>query len=143
LSRPGVTIRPIHNLYGRHEFNEVTFDEYFVEDDMVIGRPGDGWKMVTNELAYERAGPDRYLSTYQLLLASIREIGPRPDTRAANDIGRRVAHLAGLRRMSTSIASMLHRGQQPSVEAALLKDMGTTFEREIPEVFRLLVPSEL
>jgi hypothetical protein len=29
------------------------------------------------------------------------------------------------------------------VEAALLKDMGTTFEREIPEAFRLLVPSEL
>src|SRR5690606_25262405 len=84
-----------------------------------------------------------YLSTYQLLLASIDEVGAQPDVRSANEIGRLVAHLAGLRRMSTSIASMLQRGQQPTVEAALLKDMGTTFEREIPEVFRLLIPSEL
>lgn len=143
LARPGLTVRPIYNLYGSHDFNEVVFDDYFVEDDMVVGEPGHGWRMVTGELAYERAGPDRYLSTYQLLLASIREIGSRPDERSANEIGRLVAHLAGLRRMSTSIASMLHRGEQPMVEAALLKDMGTTFEREIPEVFRLLIPSEL
>ena len=34
------------------------------------------------------------------------------------------------------------RGQQPLVEAALVKDIGTTFEREIPEVFRHLIPTE-
>ena len=142
LSRPGVTARPIYNVYGHHEFNEVVFDRYFVPDDMVIGAPGDGWKMVTGELAFERAGADRYLSTYQLLLASMREIGTEADDRSANDLGRLVAHLAGLRRMSMSIAGMLHAGRQPAVEAALLKDMGTTFEREIPEVFRLLIPCE-
>lgn len=142
LARPGVTARPIYNVYGHHEFNEVVFDQYFVPDDMVIGAPGEGWKMVTGELAFERAGADRYLSTYQLLLASMREIGTEPHDRSANDLGRLVAHLAGLRRMSMSIAGMLHAGRQPAVEAALLKDMGTTFEREIPEVFRLLIACE-
>jgi alkylation response protein AidB-like acyl-CoA dehydrogenase len=142
LSRPGVAVRPIRNLYGGHDFNEVNFEGYFVEDDMVIGKVGEGWKMVTGELAYERAGPDRYLSAYALLLAAIRAAGSTPGERSAHEIGRLVAHLAGLRRMSSSIAGMLDRGEQPMVEAALLKDMGTTFEREIPEVVRTLFPLE-
>jgi hypothetical protein len=142
MAEPGVTVRPIYNLYGGHDFNEVVFDDYFVPDDMVVGEVDGGWKMVTGELSFERSGPDRFLSTYQLLTESIRVIGPEPDDRAANEIGRFVAHLATLRRMSTSVAGMLHRGQQPVVEAALVKDIGTTFEREIPEVFRHLIPTE-
>jgi hypothetical protein len=142
LAQPGVTVRPIYNLYGGHDFNEVVFDGYFVPDDMVMGEVGSGWKMVTGELAFERSGPDRFLSTYQLLVESIRIIGAEPDERCANEIGRFVAHLATLRRMSTSIAGMLQRGEQPIVEAALVKDVGTAFEREIPEVFRQLLPTE-
>lgn len=142
LSQPGVSVRPIYNLYGGHDFNEVVFDGYFVSDDMVMGEVGSGWKMVTGELAFERSGPDRFLSTYQLLAESMRVIGSEPDDRSANEIGRFVAHLATLRRMSTSIAGMLTRGEQPIVEAALVKDIGTTFEREIPEVFRHLIPTE-
>ena len=142
LSQPGVTVRPIHNLYGGHDFNEVAFDGFFVADDGVVGEVGDGWKMVTGELAYERSGPDRYLSAFPLLLAAIDAAGAEPGERAADDIGRLVAHLAGLRRMSSSIAGMLDRGEQPAVEAALLKDMGTTFEREIPEAVRLMLPVE-
>jgi len=142
LSLPGVSVRPIYNLYGGHDFNEVVFDEYFVPDDMILGGVGMGWKMVTGELAFERSGPDRFLSTYQLLLESIRALGPDPDDHPANEIGRFVAHLATLRRMSTSIAGMLERGAQPIVEAALVKDVGTAFEREIPETFRHLIPTE-
>ena len=142
LSHPGVSVRPIYNLYGGHDFNEVVFDDYFVADDMVMGGVGLGWKMVTGELAFERSGPDRFLSTYQLLAESIRQVGAQPDARAANEIGRFVAHLATLRRMSISVAGMLEQGAQPNVEAALVKDVGTTFEREIPEVFRHLLPTE-
>ncbi len=142
LSHPGVSVRPIYNLYGGHDFNEVLFDDYFVADDMVLGGVGMGWKMVTSELAFERSGPDRFLSTYQLLIESIRAVGPDPDARSANEIGRFVAHLATLRRMSISVAGMLERGAQPVVEAALVKDVGTAFEREIPEIFRHLIPTE-
>ena len=142
LAQPGVSVRPIYNLYGGHDFNEVVFDGYFVPDDMVMGEPGMGWKLVTGELAFERSGPDRFLSTYQLLIESIRAVGAEPDARAANEIGRCVAHLATLRRMSTSVAGMLERGAQPAVEAALVKDIGTAFEREIPETFRHLIAAE-
>ena len=142
LSQPGVSVRPIYNLYGGHDFNEVVFDEYFAADDMILGGVGMGWKMVTGELAFERSGPDRFLSTFQLLIESIRVIGPDPDARSANELGRFVAHLATLRRMSTSVAGMLERGEQPGVEAALVKDVGTAFEREVPETFRHLITTE-
>jgi len=142
LSKPGVTVRPIFNLYGSHDFNEVVLEDYFVPDDMVLGRIGSGWKTVGGELVYERAGPDRFMSTYQTLIESMRTLGPELDDRAAAGIGRLVAHLATVRRMSTSIAGMLEVGREPNVEAALVKDIGTTLEREIPEVLRDLIPIE-
>ncbi len=44
--------------------------------------------------------------------------------------------------MSTSIAGMLQAGQSPAIEAALVKDLGTTFEQEIPEIVRRILPLE-
>lgn len=142
LSAPGVTVRPIRNILGDHEFNEVVFDAHFVPDDMVLGEVGAGWAMVTSELAYERSEPDRFLTTFQLLSRTVDELGKAPSQRAASDIGRLVAHLVTLRRMSSSIAGLLQRGEQPMVEAAIVKDVGTTFEREIPEVCRQLIDAE-
>lgn len=142
LKSPGLSLSPILNIYGAHDWNEVVFDDCFVPDDMVMGEVGGGWNMVTSELAFERSGPDRFLSTYQLLLASMEKLGDQPDARSISEMGRCVAHLTTLRRMSTSVAGMLEQGQKPILEAALVKDIGTTFEREIPEIFRQLIPSE-
>jgi alkylation response protein AidB-like acyl-CoA dehydrogenase len=142
LSRPGVTVRPIHNLAGSHEFNEVFFQDYFVPDDMMVGTEGQGWEMVTSELAFERSGPDRFLTDYRLLVELINKVGVEPDQRQAVEIGRLIAHLAALLRMSTSIAGLIDQGKSPATPAALVKDVGTTFEREIPEVARRLVPAE-
>jgi hypothetical protein len=142
LKTPGITIRPILNVYGAHEFNEVTFDDVFVPADMTVGGEGQGWAMVTSELAYERSGPDRFLSTFPLLVEAFRELGPDPHPAAAAEFGRLVAHLATLRRMSTSIAGLLQKGESPATQAALVKDLGTTFEQEIPEVVRRVLPLE-
>jgi alkylation response protein AidB-like acyl-CoA dehydrogenase len=139
MMQPGVTVRPIHNLSGGHEFNEVHFRDYFVPDDMMVGAEGQGWALVTQELAFERSSPDRFLSDYRLLVELVERAGRTPDTWQAVEIGRLVAHLATLRRMSGAIAGLLDRGISPNVEAALVKDVGTGFEREIPEVARRLV----
>jgi len=114
LKSPGLKLSPILNIYGAHDWNEVVFDECFVPDDMVVGEVGGGWNMVTSELAFERSGPDRFLSTYQLFLAAMDTLGDQPDARAVNEIGRFVAHLTTLRRMSTSVAGMLTEGKNPS-----------------------------
>lgn len=139
---PGVTIRPIINITGTHEFNEVTFDDAFVAEDMLVGGEGEGWAMVTSELAFERSGPDRFMSTFPLLVETIRAAGPEPASHTVAELGRLVAHLATLRRMSSSIAGMLNAGQSPATEAALVKELGTTFEQSVPEIARRLVPLE-
>ena len=141
-SAPGVTIRPIINITGAHEFNEVTFDDVLVPLDMTVGPEGQGWAMVTSELAFERSGPDRFMSTFPLLVETLRALGPSPPAQVAADLGRMVAHVATLRRMSLSIAGLLQAGQSPVTEAALVKDLGTTMEQAIPEVSRRALPIE-
>jgi len=139
---PGITIRPIVDLSGEHHFNEVVFQDAVVPDDMRVGDEGAGWKQVTTELAFERSGPERYLSSIQLIVETIREVGREPGERAAITIGRLVAHLATLRQMSLSVAGMLEAGQNPNLEAAVVKDVGTTFEQEIPETIHALMGAE-
>jgi alkylation response protein AidB-like acyl-CoA dehydrogenase len=139
---PGVEIRAILNLAGGHEFNEVFFRDCFVPDDMLVGQPGEGWARVTGELAFERAGPDRFMSDIRLVAELIDKVGSVPSERQAIEIGRCVAHFAALRRMSSSIAVLLEGGSNPVTEAALLKDAGTALEREIPELVRRLVEIE-
>jgi alkylation response protein AidB-like acyl-CoA dehydrogenase len=104
-----------------------------------MGKPGDGWKLVTGELAFERSGPERFLSTLPLMAELGVRLGPQAPAAAQAAYGRLVAQLATLRRMSLALAGMLDRGESPQVQAALVKDLGTTFEREIPEIARLLV----
>jgi len=81
LKSEGISIRPIIDLAGGHHFNEVHFQNCFVPDDMLVGKEGDGWKQVTTELAFERSGPERYLSSIQLVIELIREVGREPGER--------------------------------------------------------------
>jgi alkylation response protein AidB-like acyl-CoA dehydrogenase len=153
LDAPGVTIRPIRFMSGDHHFNEVFLDGVFVPDDQVVGEIGQGWKQVTSELALERSGPERFMTTFPLLTELIRRLGARDDARAQEMVGRLTARFWTLRRMSLAIALALDPGPDGAegaakatldlgTEAALVKDMGTFYEREIVEAARLLVTIE-
>jgi alkylation response protein AidB-like acyl-CoA dehydrogenase len=139
LSLPGVTVRPIPNLAGEHHFNEVVFEDALLFNEAILGREGEGWKQVTGELAYERSGPERFLSSFTLLVELVRALSPSPDERAKIAIGRLGAQLITLRRMSRSVAGMLQAGADPALEAAMVKDLGALVEQEIPEVARDLL----
>jgi alkylation response protein AidB-like acyl-CoA dehydrogenase len=142
MDAPGITVRPVRDLSGHHEFNQVYFEDCFVPDDMVVGAPGQGWQMVTSELSLERSGPDRFLSAYRLLDALVERIGPEPQPHQAILVGKLVSQLTALRRMSISVAGMLEAGRNPAVEAALVKDLGTTFEQQTAELARLVVEAQ-
>jgi len=151
LGAPGVTVRPIHFMNGHHHFNEVFLDSVYVPDEMVVGEVGQGWKQVTSELALERSGPERYMTTFPLLVELVRRLGLSADARAQETIGRLTARMWTLRRMSLAIALALepgsaHAASAPAAdlatEAALVKDMGTFFEREIVDAARLLADVE-
>ena len=138
LRAPGLAINPIINLPGHHEFNEMVLDDVFISDDDVVGSPGSGWHQVTSELAFERSGPERFLSSFRVLSTLVEAARSSQDTRLLTAIGRFDAHLMTLRQMSLGVAAMLSRGAMPNLEAALIKDLGNAFERSIPEAARLL-----
>ncbi len=120
LPSEGVTVRPIEGMNGSEHFGEVVFDRAFVRDDEVLGEPGRGWQQANAELAYERSGPERVLSTAVLL----------PSVKGA-ERGRLLARLWALRQASIAVNAAIERGTPPEVQAVMVKDLGTQFENEV------------
>lgn len=142
LTTPGISIRPILDIAGEHHFNEVAFDNVFLPETAVLGALGQGWTQVMGELAFERSGPDRFLSSFALVNELLRVLGTAPDLAARRAVGRLSAHLMVLRQMSQSVAGMLSRGENPALQATIVKDLGTTLEQQIPEIARSLIEAE-
>jgi alkylation response protein AidB-like acyl-CoA dehydrogenase len=109
LEQPGVEVRPIVQLTGDSEFNEVFFDDARTDADLVVGQPGDGWRVAMGTLTFERG-----VSTlgqqivYARELSGVAELATRNG--AADDplIRERLARAwAGLRAMrSYAMATM-------------------------------------
>lgn len=139
LKAPGVTVRPIRDMSGAEHFNEVFFDNLVLTDADMVGAEGQGWEQVTAELAFERSGPERFLSSIALLHTMIDVIGRAPDALQAREIGRLTARLFTLRQMSLAVTAELAAGGNPSWAASCVKDMGTGFEQELPELAQALL----
>jgi alkylation response protein AidB-like acyl-CoA dehydrogenase len=138
LTTPGVRVRPIMTLDGQHHFNEVVLTDVEVDADALLGTEGHGWQQVTAELANERSGPERYLSNLPLLAALAR----RDDVPTA-EAGELAAELQTLRALSAAVADAIGRGESPVVAAALVKDLGSRFERKVVDTARRLAPAPL
>ena len=129
---PGLEISPIVLLTGEHHFNEIAFDEVFIDDNNLLGAEGDGGRQVTAELSFERSGPERILSTAPMIAALVRLLAGQDhlDDHAAAAVGDLLARLISLRQLSVSVARALADGRPQINEAALVKDLGTRFEQE-------------
>jgi alkylation response protein AidB-like acyl-CoA dehydrogenase len=138
LKTPGITVRPLLHLTGKHEFNEVIFEDAILAENTVLGEIDGAWKQATSELAYERSGPERFLETIYLLPELVRLLGDKPDVRGAEGIGRLVAQLHTLRRMSISVNGMLAAGKEPVLQGSVVKDLGTQWEQKLPARVREL-----
>ncbi len=156
LATPGITVRPITDLAGDAHFSEVFFDNVELGEEHLVGNEGDGWKQVNAELAFERSGPERLYSSMVLIeswLAFSRENAKNGAQRPQDTemLGAMLAHLSTLRALSIGVTSKLAKGESPVVEAALVKDLGTTFEQMVPTAIAgalaaqpdLPVPAEL
>jgi acyl-CoA dehydrogenase len=138
MKSPGIKCHRIKQMNGESDFNEVVFEDAFIPDDHLLGEIDNAWNQATSELAYERSGPERFLETFYVLPELMRAAGGPPDVRLAEGIGRLVAGVHTLRRMSISVAGMLEGGLEPTVEGAIVKDIGTLWEQELPAKVRSL-----
>ena len=141
LQTPGITIVPIKFLTGEQHYNEVFFENVFVPDNMVVGTLGNGWAQGLTELAFERSGPERILSTFPLLDELVQELKRQNNREGLQQAAKLIARLWSLRNLSIGVAQLLEasNGADVSIPAALVKAIGTKFEQSIPEVTRLLV----
>jgi alkylation response protein AidB-like acyl-CoA dehydrogenase len=143
LKLPGVTVRPIVDMSGDAHFSEMFFDDVLLADDALVGEEGQGWQQVNAELAFERSGPERLYSSIVLLDCWIRWLRATGQVgQQLQVIGRFATHLATLRQMSIAVTARLADGGSPVVEAALVKDLGTTFEQEIPALLEAAVGAD-
>ncbi|WP_420606448.1 acyl-CoA dehydrogenase family protein [Novosphingopyxis sp.] len=142
LNLPGISISPITDISGAAHFNEVVFEDAAVPADALIGKEGQGWRQVMSELAYERSGPERFLSSFVHLVELVRLLRGRDDAAARRAVGRLVAHIIVLRRLSLGVTAMLDEGDDPQLQASLVKDLGSLLEQEIPEIAQSLIDCE-
>jgi alkylation response protein AidB-like acyl-CoA dehydrogenase len=130
LRAPGVRISPIISMTGQHHFNEVHLDDVFVPDQRLLGKAGSGWgRQVTSELAYERSGPERWLSTFLL----VRAWASGGANGGEVSLGATVARLRGLHQMSLAVAGVLQEGIDADLPAAMVKVLGARLEGDIAE----------
>jgi alkylation response protein AidB-like acyl-CoA dehydrogenase len=142
LRSPGLTASPIPFIDGTADFCEVVLDEVYVPDDLVLGEVGAGWAQNTSELAFERGGPDRWLSTYLVVEEYLRTVGLDAPPDGLDLLGRATATYWVLHHLSLSVARSIDRGESPSLEAALVKEMGTRFEQDVLQAILALIDHE-
>lgn len=136
LKTPGVTVRPIRDLNGDEHFAEVFFEDVELADDALVGAEGQGWEQVMAELAFERSGPERIYASVVLLdawLTHLRAVG-RDDPARRTLAGGMLARMGALRAMSLACTARLAAGESPVAEASLVKDLGTSFEQDVPRL---------
>ena len=143
LSSPGISARPVIDHLGEGHFGEVFLNDVFVDEQHLLGKEGDGWQQVNAELALERSGPERYLSSYRLLEELVSAVGSDPSPQMNELIGNLTAELWTLRQMSMSVAGQLAAGASPALEAAIVKDLGARFEQDIPHLVQAALGDEI
>ena len=137
LPHPDIEIRPLRSIDGQAHFNEVVFHGAQVPASALLGKRGNGWAQVMGELAFERSGSERYLSTMPLLRAWAAHLAATEATPGQRQtLGTLTARAWALRRMSLRVATELTAGHKPDVLAAMVKDLGSTFEGDLVEAVR-------
>jgi alkylation response protein AidB-like acyl-CoA dehydrogenase len=81
MTSPGVEVSPIKQASGRFEFNEVFLTDVFVPDEMLVGKPDEGWSLAVSTMAVERTAIGNYVSIDRAVaLRTVAEIaGPEQD----------------------------------------------------------------
>lgn len=133
MKTPGITVRPLVNIAGRHEFNEVFFEDVRVPKQHIVGGENRGWYVAMTLLDFERSSIGAAASsrrTVEELVRFARET--RSGAGRLYDVGWIRNGLSDLliqtevaRMMSYRVASMQQRGLSPSYEASMVKVFAT------------------
>lgn len=123
MKSPGITVRPLKQISGDEEFNEVFFDDTFVPHESVVGKVGEGWKIAISTLMYERV-----VLTFARQLQSevaVREMVTRyrdsPRTDLREDLAGEIARACAVRALAYEHLMSYSEGKPPGPEGSLDK----------------------
>jgi alkylation response protein AidB-like acyl-CoA dehydrogenase len=136
MRQPGVTVRPIRQLTGESEFNEVFFDGARTPGDHVVGAPGDGWRIAMATLQFERGvAMLGKLVGYQRELADLVAVARRSGAAADPGIAARLARAwIGLEVMRAYALDILGAPGGSGAEASVLKTLWSRWHQELGDL---------
>jgi alkylation response protein AidB-like acyl-CoA dehydrogenase len=129
MDAPGVTIRPLRQITGDAEFNEVFLDEVRLDPELRIGAVGEGWKVAITMLGFERlaVGSGHLAAPLDRLVAIVgADPADRADSRVRARLGQVASELLALRHTTQRLVEEIAEGQMPGPEAGLIKISSVT-----------------
>jgi alkylation response protein AidB-like acyl-CoA dehydrogenase len=139
MEAPGIEIRPLVQITGEAEFNEVFFDGAFVPEDHLVGGLHDGWAVANTTLAHERgtAFPFKEQVVHEVYLDELYALAARDDllddTEISDALAQGFVELRVLRLHNWRTLSRLERGIEPGPESSIVKLAWTDMTQHLSE----------
>ncbi len=127
MTAPGIEIRPLVQITGDAEFNEVFFDHVFVPEDHLVGALNNGWAVANTTLAHERgtAFPFKEQVVHEVYLDELWQLAATSDrlddVEIADALAQSFVELRILRLHNWRTLSRLARGIEPGPESSITK----------------------
>ena len=136
MRSPGIEIRPLREITGHRNFNEVFFDDLFVPDDMVVGEVNGGWPLARNTLANERVAMAAGTALGNPMEEMLRNFDQQLDPAMTDTLGELLlaAQVGSL--LDHRIAQLAVGGRDTSAEASARKLIGVRYRQALEE-FRM------
>lgn len=123
MTQPGITVRPLKQISGDEEFNEVFFDEVRVPLDCVVGTVGEGWKIAISTLMHERVVLTfaRQLQSEGILRDLLTAYGNSQSSLVQRNLARTISETCATRALAYRHLADYSRGSRPGPEGSLDK----------------------
>jgi alkylation response protein AidB-like acyl-CoA dehydrogenase len=124
MDAPGITIRPLRQITGDAEFNEVFLDDVRLDDSLRIGGRGEGWRVAVTMLSFERltVGAGHLAAPVEDLVATVKPaLGGADDALLRTRLGQVASELLAMGAMSERLRQEISTGRVPGPEAGLVK----------------------
>jgi len=139
MDQPGVEIRPIVQITGGTEFNEVFFNQAVTDADLVVGQPGRGWEVAMGTLAFERGASTlgqqtSFRQELDALSAEARANGAADNPAVRQELARAYAALEIMRYNNLRMLTVVDAGGVPGPEMSIGKLVWSNWHRSLGEL---------
>jgi len=147
MEQDEVQVRPLRQITGEAEFNELFIEDARIPDENVIGGVGNGWKVALTTLMNERAGLGftlqiRLRQILDDVIAAAAERGRLDDPRIADEIAELNARCEAIRLMAWKGLTDTERYGQPGPEGSLVKWLWSETNQRVTQLAADVVGAE-